>query len=305
MELVDENQLPSDLDAVALYFAMKDGQLIDLEVAAAAAIEWSRGLKAAAFALNPDYDYRVTLIVAAPGSSKWVARVERALSKVESSKPNQTAEKVNAGWQKVPLLFRAAIGLSIALPLTVVPTYEWYTDTEDFSPEQIQQIEAAVRKVQSDPQASHHRKQLYREVQRDPQISGIGAGVPKDLEWKPSHVIPASQFAEADGLFELQEDVVPTRRYQKELDVVLVTPRLQNAPRAWEFRQEGIPGSFRASMRDERFLAALDRSGIHETLRANIPMRIRLEINEELVDGEWRVANRGRSVVAVISPRVN
>ena len=292
----------SDWGAVALYFALKPDQLIDLEVAASAAIEWSRGLKAAAAALDPDFDYRVTLIAAAPGSSKWMARLERVRQYVDNSAANRTAETVNAGWQKVPLLARMAIGLAVVIPTTIKPAYEYWTDSEDFNPAQVKQIEEAVKKAQADPQVTNHRKQIYKEAQRDSKISGIGAGVPDNLEWTPPYVIPSGQFAEADGLFDVREEAIPTRVYQKELDVVLVTPRLQNAPRVWEFRQEGLPGTFTAAMRDERFLAALDRSGINETLRANIPMRVRLEIHEELVDGEWRVMRRGRSVVTVISP---
>jgi hypothetical protein len=57
-------------------------------------------------------------------------------------------------------------------------------------------------------------------------------------------------------------------------------------------------------MTDARFLAALDREGIRETLRANIPMRTRLEIKQEKTGGEWKVARRGRRVVEVISPAV-
>lgn len=43
---------------------------IDLEVAANAAIEWSRAIKAASTAVDPSFKYRVGLIAAEPGSSK-------------------------------------------------------------------------------------------------------------------------------------------------------------------------------------------------------------------------------------------
>jgi hypothetical protein len=55
-------------------------------------------------------------------------------------------------------------------------------------------------------------------------------------------------------------------------------------------------------MKDAKFLAALESKGIHETLRANIPMTIKVEIKETLVRGEWKVMPRGRSVVKVLSP---
>src|SRR5699024_4141374 len=142
-----------------------------------------------------------------------------------------------------------------------------------------------------------HRKRMYRTAPQDPKITGIGTGIPDSDDWKPTALVPANRFAEAEGLFEVQDDPAQSERtIEQTLDVILVTPRLENARRAWTFRQEGLPGTFNAEMHDARFLGALDRTGgIKETLRANIPMRIVLEIKQEKVAGEWRVKRRGRS----------
>lgn len=301
--------MPSlDLDdpeqSIGLYFELRDGEFIDLEVAAAAAIEWSRALKAAAAALDPAYDYRVTLISAEPGSSKWRAKLEKALDSIEKSKANQSAERFSRGWQRLPLTVRVGIGLAVVIPTTAAPTVEYWLDTASFNDTEIEQIREVVREVIENPSVQAHRRSIYTEVQRDPNISGVGGGQADRADWKPSRLVPADQFAEADGLFELEQDGPPERIIPAELDVVLVAPQLQNARRVWTFRQEGIPGNFRAEMRDKRFLAALERSAVRETLRANIHMRIRLEIRQELIDGEWRVSRRGRSVVEVISPQI-
>ena len=101
----------------------------------------------------------------------------------------------------------------------------------------------------------------------------------------------------------LQEEPPNERVLTPTLDVIVVTPRLENAPRSWTFRQEGIPGTFNAIMKDKRFLAALDRQAVKEQFRSNISMRVRLEVKERNVDGEWKVVRAGRSVVEVISPR--
>jgi hypothetical protein len=55
-------------------------------------------------------------------------------------------------------------------------------------------------------------------------------------------------------------------------------------------------------MKDKEFLAALEGDKVHERFRADVPMRVRLEIKQCLVDGEWKVRRRGRAVVKVISP---
>lgn len=285
-------------DAVSLYLDVPPDELVDLEVAAKAAIEWSRGLKAAAIALDGEYEYRVNLVAAKPGSSNWLAKVER-------SKVNQAAERLKKGWEEVPLLMRWTISLAVVIPLTAIPTYEyWIGGDEKFSDTQLKQIEDSIRKVSEEPTVKAHRQSIYREIQRDPKVKGVGAGVADNPDWKPNQTIPANQFAEAEGLFEPQEAPQAERTIAPELDVILVAPNLHNAPRAWTFRQEGIPGTFNATMKDKKFLNALERSAVRESFRADIPMRIRLEIKQESVDGEWRVKRRGRSVVEVILPKV-
>lgn len=282
--------------AVSLYLDLKPNELVDLEVAALAAIEWSRAIKAASLAIDPRFDYRVNLIAAEPGSSKWLAKVERSVI-------NQIAKDIQTTWHSVPLILRVTVSLAVVIPITAKPTYEYWFGEKGFTETQIEQLEEAFQKAVADPAVRTHQRAMYREVQRDRNITGLGGGVPDKPDWRPREMIPVRRFAEADGLFDIQEPPTEdTRTISKTLDVILVTPRLENARRSWTFRQEGIPGSFNAEMKDVRFLTGLEQSAIRETLRANIPMRIRLEIKEERVNGEWKVSRRGRSVVEVISP---
>ena len=284
--------------AVALYLDLKPNELVDLEVAATAVIEWARSLKAAALALDSDFEYRVNLIAAEPGSSKWLAALER-------SRINQGAGRLKEGWEALPLVLRWTIALGVVIPLTAVPTYQYWLGDEKFSEAQLDQFEARLRKVADDPVVKSHKQSMFTKLPRDKNIVGVGAGIARSPDWKPDRTIPANQFAEADGLFALQEEVAEAdRTLTPELDVILVAPHLHNPPKAWEFRQEGIPGTFKAAMKDERFLSAMDRSAVRETFRADIPMRIRLQIKQRLVGGEWKVIRRGRSVLEVISPTV-
>lgn len=283
-------------DTISFYLDLKPNQIVDLEVAAKAAIEWSRAVKAAATAVDPTNDYRVSLVAAEPGSSRWLARIEKSTA-------NQIAKDIQSGWEQVPFIVRTALALVVVIPLTAYPTYEFYFGSDGFNETELRQIEEIFKKVTNDPTVKLHQQQMYREVQRDPNITALGGGVPDGPDWKPPEMIPANRFAEAEGLFQPQKDKQNDERVlSKTLDVILVTPRLENAQRAWSFRQEGIPGTFNAEMKDTNFLAALEQSGIQERLRANIPMRIRLEIKEEKVNGEWRIKRRGRSVVEVLSP---
>ena len=108
---------------VSLYLDVSADELVDLEVAAAAAIEWSRGLKAAATVLDDKFEYRVSLIAARPGSSKWLAKVER-------SRPNQAAERIKKTWEEVPLILRWTISLAVVIPVTAVPTYKYWIEDD-------------------------------------------------------------------------------------------------------------------------------------------------------------------------------
>lgn len=261
------------------------------------AIDWSRAMKAAATAIDSGFDYRVSLIAAKPGSKNWLAKLER-------SKANQIAKDVKTGWEEVPLILRWTIALAVVVPTTAVPTWEYWTGNQGFSEKQIEQMDEAFKRATSDETFQGHKRKVYKDAQRDRTIIGVGGGVPNSSDWKPVQTVPSNQFFLADGLFKMEEDT-QERITPQELEVVLVAPDLENAHRAWEFKQQGIPGRIRAIMRDDRFLNALETSSVKEQFRTEIPMRIRLEIKERKVAGNWKVPRGGRSVVEVISPAID
>jgi hypothetical protein len=237
----------------------------------------------------------VQLVAAEPGSKRWLAKIER-------SKPNQLAKQIKAGWDSLPLIFRVGIALAVVIPVTAKPTYEYWTNSEGFSDQQKEELKEIFEKSSADPSVKTYKKQMYSEVQRDRNITGVGGGVPDKENWRPNHLVPASQFPFGTGLFEIQEDHEEDRIAIQELDVILVAPNLDNPKSTWVFRQEGIPGQIRAIMADAHFLNALEQSSVKEAFRTHIPMKIRLQIKQTKVEGEWKVKKRGRSVVEVISP---
>lgn len=285
-------------DVLSFYVDVEAGEFADLEVVSTAAIAWSQAVRAAAQSMFPDDDIRITLIAAERGSSNWLAKIER-------SSANQTLERVKRGWKALPLIVRVGIGLGVVIPTTAVPTAEYWLDNEGFSAKQKKEMAEIVGQVAGNPAVEAPKRQMYRSLQRDRKITGLGSGVPTKQGWKPERLVPANQFAEADGLFMPQLDLPQEKVITSTLDVILVSPTLENAERVWVFRQEGIPGTFRAIMKDHRFLAALERQGIKEQVRSRIPMRIRIEVRQRMTEGEWKVVRKGRSVVEVISPQVD
>lgn len=286
-----------DAGELSLYFDTDPGQLADLEVSASAAIQWAQALKAAAVVVDPNCEYRISLVAARPGSSNWIARIER-------SKINHASERLTRGWKKVPAILRIGIGLAVVIPTTAKPTYDYWLGDDGFSETQLKQLKDIHSAAENDDAVKAHKKAMYKATLRDKKITGIGTGIPTSEDWKPTAMVPANQFAEAEGLFEAQREVDDERTVSQTLDVILVTPRLENAPRVWVFRQEGLAGTISATMKDKAFLAALERSAVRESFRLNIPMTIRLEIKQHRVNGEWKVKRQGRSVAEVISPLV-
>lgn len=291
------SQYLENKELVSLYLATKPGEQVDLEVAAKAAIEWSRALKAAARAVDDEKEYRVTLVAAEPGSKRWLA-------KIEESKINQLAVEAKRRWDNVPLIIRLGLAAAVVLPVTYQETKEAYFGDEGFSEKELQQLDEVVNKADADPEVETHRKSMYRQCQRDRTITGLGGGVPDRHEWRPSLIIPSNRFAEGEGLFELQEEEPEEKPVFQTLDVILVSPNLDNPRLTWVFRQEGIAGTIKAAMADEKFLAALGNSQVKEKFHSPIHMKIKLKIIHVAKDGEWVVKHGGRSVVEVISPAI-
>jgi hypothetical protein len=116
--------------------------------------------------------------------------------------------------------------------------------------------------------------------------------------------VPADQFAEFGGLWAMiDDDDRQERTTYPVVDVVLIAPVLLPVPRAWKFQPPGLP-EFKATMRDKRFLAALLHDHVQERLRVGIAMTLRLAVKEKKLDGVWQQQAGGRSVVEVISPKI-
>jgi hypothetical protein len=85
------------------------------------------------------------------------------------------------------------------------------------------------------------------------------------------------------------------------MDVLLVSPVLEDAERSWKFRQPGMP-EFGAVMKDRGFLDAIARQEVHEELRFGIPMRVEIEFKERFDGALWQIEER--NVARVIRPVV-
>lgn len=280
-------------DTLSLYFELRPGEKADLEVAAAAALAWAEGVKAAARVLDPDAEVRIELIDATE-SSLGINTVLKWLEK--NIEPH--LERIERGGHRLPRTRKLAIGLAVMLVVTGPQTWDFYFGGEPFTAEDREALNTILEQTRSDPDVKAARKKFYKTIERDPAISGVGIKErPKDA---PVALVPSNQFAEGGGLWEAEE-LVEARTTYHVLEVVLVKPALVHTPRAWTFRIDGLP-EFEAVMRDETVLAAIKEGGLPGLMREGITMKVRLQVKEVFVDGEWRVVRGGRSIVRVLEP---
>jgi hypothetical protein len=289
-------------ETISLYFTLKPDETADLEVIATAALEWLEAVRAAAQEIAPNAQIRVGLVDAEESS----LRLNAILDFIEGQ-----LERVDRGSSQYPRLRKLAVALAIFAPTTGAQTYSYY-----FAPQQQvaltesdrhlieennQMLRELIGRAQKNPAVGARRQKFFKTLERDPSITG--AGISEGRKDAPIVLIPSDQFAEKSGLWALTEAKPNERTVYPIVDVTLVSPTLLPVPRSWKFQPDGLP-EFTATMKDARFLAALESDHVKERLRTGIRMTLRLEVKESRVGEVWIVKRRGRSVVEVIEPKV-
>lgn len=283
-----------DDNSISLYFGLKEGRHADLEVAAAAAIEWVQIVRAAAIAIDPEADIRVELIDASESSLRFNAIFDWAESQLE---------KIDKGSSRYPRLRKLAIALAAFVIIDAPDTYQQYFGEDkqiEIQETDRELLEEWLERMREADDLEKPKRRFYRTLERDPAIKEVG--ISESRESEPILKIPSTEFAERGGLWAIVEEEAEYTS-QSIIDVYLISPALVSKPRSWKFQPiDGSP-EFNAVMRDRRFLEALQESHIQEKLRVGIQMKIRLEIAQEKINGVWRVKHMGRSVIEVLSPR--
>jgi hypothetical protein len=282
-------------NSISLYFGLKEGERADLEVVAAAAIQWVELVRAAATAIEPNAQVRVELIDANEGS----LRLNTIFEWVE-----EHLARIERGSGEYPRLRKLAIALAVFLVVEGPQKFEYYFGESpklELSEEDRRKIDELLKCTRDVPEIDAPRRKFFKTLERDPSITEIGVAETRDSE--PVVTVPSKEFAERGGLWAIVEEE-QERTVRSILDVVLISPVLISEPRTWKFQPvDGLP-EFSAVMRDPRFLKALEESHVQERLRTGIQMTIRLEVREYKVGRSWKVKRKGRSVTEVISPKV-
>lgn len=282
---------------ISLYFQLRDGEKADLEIVSAAAIAWVESLRAVARSYDPDSDVKVELVDADESSLIFNTIIDWFDRNVEAR-----IERLDRGGGRLPRTKKLALALALFLIVTGYPTYEFYFGESDFTDEDRAMLTELLKRAKADPAVETSKRKFFRTIEREPAITAVG--IKENPDSAPLIVIPNDLFPEASGLWVAGESDVPEQVSRPVLDVVLVKPALVHTPRAWTFKPEGLP-EFEAVMRDPLVLKAIQENGLPERLREGISMTIRLEVREVFVDGQWKLVRGGRSVIRVISPKLD
>lgn len=282
---------------ISLYFQLREGEKADLEIVSAAAIAWVESLRAVARAYDPNSDVKVELVDADESSLIYNTLIDWFERNIE-----RRIERLDRGGGRLPRTRKLALALALFLIVTGYPTYDFYFGDDGFTDEDRAMMKEILERAQKDPAVETSKRKFFRTIEREPAITAVG--IKEHPKGEPLVIVTSDRFAEASGLWVTDDSDVPEQVTHPVLEVVLVKPALVHTPRAWTFKPEGLP-EFEAVMRDPLVLKAIQENGLPERLREGIPMTIRMEVREVLVDGQWKLVRGGRSVIRVISPKLD
>lgn len=266
---------------VSLYLELEDGRVADLEIVSRAAIAFSQAVKELAFQLDPSVEIRIEFASGTPGSLSLNSLI-RLLGKLKDDHP------LAAGIAAGALTWFGGEAGSYAFGKLADQVTE--AEPEGAKPATKEDVAAMAERVEralAGSTASPKVQEVYRTLERDPAIKGVGATVVPGQ--RPTVIVPRSEFR-ARGGGEPTERTTTHRDRTEDVHVVLVSPVLLPGERRWKFR--GPQGEFGAPVKDSEFIERVLTGTTSIPMVAGIEMDIELETIEEFRDGVWVITER-------------
>lgn len=274
----------SDGVPLRLYLQLQEGHVADLFVVTQAVAAFAAGVKELAYILDPSLDLYIGLEPSLPGSL-WENTLLRAKAEYKKRQVLYTLAASATIWFMQPPAERIRDNLW-------EPILDRYLPSA--APERAE-AEADVKRVTSGRVAQRERQQAYRALDRDTGIEAVGVSV--ELK-RPAVLVPRAEFSMRAGVAENvtgEEERVTVGPAHANL----IRPVLDGTPRRWKF--SGAQGEFGATMKDQKFLAAVLEGRTGVPLRAGIEMDVVLETRERFSEGVWQIVER--NVVEVLGIR--
>ncbi|WGM48623.1 hypothetical protein KOAAANKH_03526 [Brevundimonas sp. NIBR10] len=256
---------------ITLYLDIPEGQHGDLEVVAEASIAWARTIKDVARVLYPDLTIRVEVLDADEGSFGLNARI-------------QIDPKFKAAL--IGILAGAATHFGLE---TVDYFYEKFLDSifGDSPPAQAVAAEERERVASAVARGAGKKpaEQVYRALQTDPVIKGVG--VSPRPEQQPSSVIERGAFLVRGGYMAVENDDRRERTRPERIEAVLIKPVLvPRTRRLWRFQTPS--GEFSFMMKDHAFVGRLLDGTEPIPMVAGVILDVDVEVTEVFAEGLWQ-----------------
>lgn len=264
---------------ISLYIDLEPDRSVELEAVARASLEFAAGLREAAYLFDPSFEFRIELERSNEGSLwlKAVLRWIRGLGFPEATMYGITLAA--SGWFADKTLDYGYQALLDHLTASKNP------EIVRLAPEQVQEIAQRAARVAAAPEPGVHFRSVYRELQRDTAVRGVGVAPWHDTP--PTMIVPRSEFD--DRIVGQAEIILPGERRTRleHGDFVIIRPVLKEGGGRWRLRGPG--GEFSATIADDSFYNDILTGNAPVRLAAEIHIVADLEVQEERTrEGAWQ-----------------
>ncbi|MET4722024.1 hypothetical protein ABIF63_006130 [Bradyrhizobium japonicum] len=272
---------------ISLYLELEPKATADLEAVARATLSFAAAVKEVAYVLDPSLEV----------SLKFASGTEGSLSLNTILKTLKEKTTDPATLTAIGLVVLSWFGTDIRQYLMTQSLDAAFKTEKKLSPEEIQQITQAVMKAIEGKVAERNVQQVYRELEKDPAVKGVGA-TPEPGS-KPATIVPRSEFPRYTTPLE-EESIVEKRTREEPERVTLISPVLLPGERRWRFSSH--EGEFGAPIKDEMFLSDVLQGRHPIVMRTGIEMDVILQTKEDKENGVWVVKERNVLKVINTSP---
>lgn len=274
-------------EPISLYLDLESGTTADLEIVARTTLAFADAVKEIAYIIDPSLEVSLKFASGTEGSLSLNTLVKSVQGRLGDKKTLAVIALTVLHW----------FGTDVRQYVVGQGLDKVFKGDQKLTPEDIQQITDTVSKAIESKIAERNVQRVYKELQRDPAVKGVGAS--QGPQEKPQRIIPRSEFSQ-----HLPDDAtgsVLERRTREEIvSVTLISPVLLPGNRRWRFSFH--EGEFGAPIKDERFLSEVLNGHYPIVMRTGIQMDVLLETKEEKEGGVWVIKERNVLEVIKTSP---
>jgi len=262
----------------SLYLDLESGQIADLETVARVSLALSQAVKDIAKTIDPFAEIRVELESGTEGS----LRLNTVFRLLKAAIPNRTTAKA------VAILLLSWFSTDIRQYGVGQIMDHFYKDETGISDQQKNEIEKIVTDLLNKKTAEEHSEQIYKELDRDTAIKGVGASTSKTE--RPSAIVPRSAFSSRIPHQVVVEETTKTRTITAKQTLILINPVLVHSDRGWKFYYSGI--EFTAKIADKKFLENAWSGKSRIPFKEGVHLSVELKTEEKKEGGVWIVKKR-------------